>query len=89
MTGAEITAAGLSVPQLLIRFLSDDDNKGVEGTGANNVPVLSGKKKAGAMESVLILIISAQWVAVLLEVAFFGSGSPRNFKFKAHVSVIQ
>lgn len=26
MTGAEITAAGLSGPELLIRFLSDDDD---------------------------------------------------------------
>lgn len=43
MAGAEITAAGLSVPELVIRFLSDDDDEG-KGTGASHVPALSGNK---------------------------------------------
>lgn len=50
---------------------------------------LSVETKAGAMESFLILIIIAQWAAVLLEQPFFESRSPRNIKFRPHVSVIQ
>lgn len=45
MTGAEITAAGLSVPELVIRCLSDDDDEGVVRDRSKQCPSSQWKQK--------------------------------------------